>query len=104
MLYLYGVTRSDREAPAVAGLGAPPGPVRLVDSGPVAVAVSEMPDDYLVQDEDARTHLAVLIELLSGGPVLPIRLGTVAPTADAVRRDVLDAAQPELVRGLDELD
>lgn len=104
MLYLYGVTRAGRAQPAMAGLGAPPEPVRLVESGPVAAAVSELPDDYVVQDEDARAHLQVLIGLLDNGPVLPVRMGTVAPGVDDVRSDVLDSAPDLLVSRLDALE
>jgi Gas vesicle synthesis protein GvpL/GvpF len=104
MLYIYGVTRADRKRPSSTGLGEPPGPVRLIESGPVAAAVGDVPQDYVVHDEDARTHLQVLIGLLGDGPVLPVRLGTVAPDDDAVRHDVLDAAQPRLVRELAAVD
>jgi hypothetical protein len=104
MLYLYGVTRAQREQPAMAGLGAPPVPVQLIESGPIAAVVSELPDDYVVQDEDARAHLQVLIGLLEGGPVLPVRMGTIAPGPDEVRNDVLESGKDELVHRLDALD
>lgn len=104
MLYVYGVTRSGREQPSAAGLGSPPEQVRLVESGPIAAAVSDLPDDYVLQDEDARAHLQVLIGLLAEGPVLPIRMGTVAPGEEAVRNEVLDAGQAELASRLDSID
>jgi hypothetical protein len=46
----------------------------------------------------------VLIGLLDGGPVLPMRMGTVAPGEDAVRTELLDAVWPDLVRQLDAVD
>jgi hypothetical protein len=104
MLYIYGVTRAGREQPSDTGLGEPPAPVRLVESGPVAAVVSELPDDFVVQDDDARAHLQVLIGLLDGGPILPVRMGTVAPGEDAVRAEVLDTARAELVSRLDSVD
>lgn len=104
MLYVYGVTRSGREQPSAAGLGTPPERVRLVESGPLAAAVSELPDDYVLRDEDARAHLQVLIGLLADGPVLPIRMGTVAPGEDVVRHEVLDAVQDELTGRLDSIE
>lgn len=104
MLYVYGVTRSGREHPAAAGLGSPPEQVRLIESGPIAAAVSELPEDYVLQDEDARAHLQVLIGLLADGPVLPIRMGTVAPDEDAVRSDMLEPAQDELTSRLDSIE
>src|SRR5262245_25592963 len=103
MLYVYGVTRSGRQHPAAAGLGSPPEQVRLIESGSVAAAVSELPDDYVLQDEDARAHLQVLIGLLADGPVLPVRMGTLAPGEEAVRSEVLDAAQTELSGRLDSI-
>jgi Gas vesicle synthesis protein GvpL/GvpF len=104
MLYIYGITRADRSRPAVEGLGDPPTTVRLVESASLAAAVSDLPEGYVVHDDDARAHLKVLIELLRDGPVLPIRMGTVAPNEDVLRSDVLDASTPELTERLDALD
>src|SRR3954447_10501315 len=106
MLYLYGVTRADREQPKLEGLGSPPAGGRPVEAGPGGGAatgrargaggggppVTELPDDYVVEEEDARAHLQVLIGLLEAGPVLPLRMGTVAPGEEAVRSEVLDVA------------
>jgi hypothetical protein len=66
--------------------------------------VSELPDDYELQDEDAHAHLQVLIGLLADGPVLPIRMGTVAPSEEAVRTELLDAVHAELSSRLDSID
>ena len=104
MLYVYGVTRAGRGQPSLDGIGAPPGRVELVESGPVAAAVSELPDGYELHDDDARAHLHVLIGLLEDGPVLPVRMGTIAPDRDVVRSEVLDSAQPALVGRLDSMD
>jgi Gas vesicle synthesis protein GvpL/GvpF len=104
MYYLYGVVRADRPDLDAKGVGAPPGDVVLVRSGPLAVAATELPDDFVLKDEDARTHLKVLIALLSDGPVLPLRMGTVAPDVAAVRTDVLGTAPQELIARLDALD
>jgi Gas vesicle synthesis protein GvpL/GvpF len=104
VLYVYGITRADHSRPSVEGLGDPPGAVRLVESEPLAAAVSDLPDGYVVHDDDARTHLKVLIELLSDGPVLPVRLGTVAPSDEVLRAEVLDGSAAELAERLDALD
>jgi hypothetical protein len=104
MLYLYGVVRAGTPAPRVKGVGPPPGDVVLVESGPLAVAATEVSDDFEVQTGDAEAHLQVLIKLLAGGPVVPIRMGTVAPDEASVRAEVLDAAQAELVERLEALD
>jgi hypothetical protein len=105
VLYVYGVVRAGHPAAAdVVGMGQPPGEVRFVASGPVAAPVGVVPDDFVVDEAAARAHLHSLISLLGGGPVLPLRLGTVADDDDAVRAEVLDPARSDLVRWLDELD
>jgi hypothetical protein len=105
MRYIYGVVRSAHHAPAeLFGVGRPPVAVRLVSSGPLAAVLSDVDDAFVVEEVDARAHVHVLIGLLGGGPVIPLRLGTVAPDDDAVRAEVLDAAQDDLVSALDALD
>ena len=104
MLYVYGVVRAGQPSPDVTGVGSPAGDVRLVESGPLAAAVSELPDDIALQDEDARAHLRVLIRLLDDGPVIPLRMGTVAPDDDVVRAEVLDAVRDEMAARLAALD
>jgi hypothetical protein len=103
MLYVYGIVRAGHPQPNKDGVGSPPGIVRLVESGPLAAAVTELPDSFDVREEDARAHLHVLIDLLKHGAVLPLRMGTVAPNAEAVRAEVLDVAPDDLVRRLDAL-
>jgi hypothetical protein len=76
----------------------------IVESGPIAAAVSEVGEELPITEDDARTHLHVLIDLLASGPVLPLRLGTVAGSDDEVRQDVLDARAGELAPALDALD
>jgi gas vesicle protein GvpL/GvpF len=104
MLYVYGIVRAGHPPVDPRGVGRPPGEVRLVESGPIAAPVSEVPDDFAVDEADARAHVHVLIELLSGGPVIPLRLGTVAPDDAAVHTEVLDPVRAEMVTLLDELD
>jgi Gas vesicle synthesis protein GvpL/GvpF len=106
MRYVYGVVRSAHKAPPdeLYGVGRPPASVRLVSSGPLAAVVSDVDDDFVVEEADARAHVHVLIGLLGGGPVVPLRLGTVAPDDDAARAEVLDAARDELAGALDGLD
>lgn len=104
MIYLYGVVRAGHPAPDRGGLGQPPGEVRVVESGAVAALVSELPDDYAVQEEDARTHLHVLVSALGHGPVVPLRLGTAAADDDEVRSEVLGATADDLRQTLDAID
>lgn len=105
MRYVYGVVRSAHQAPSeLYGVGKPPAAVRLVSSGPLAAVVSDVKEGFVVEEPDARAHVHVLIGLLGGGPVIPLRLGTVAADDDAVRAEVLDAARDELANALDGLD
>jgi hypothetical protein len=104
MLYLYGVVRAGHTPVDLKGVGRPPVDVRLVTSGPLAAAVSDVDDEFAVEETDARAHVHVLIDLLPGGTVIPLRLGTVAPNDDAVREEVLDAARADLVGCIDALD
>lgn len=103
MLYVYGVVRGDHPAPRHRGVGQPPGDVVLIGSGQLAAAASELPDGFELTDEDARAHLDVLVRLLRDGPVLPLRMGTVAPDETAIRTELLDAGAPQLTDRLDAL-
>jgi hypothetical protein len=102
--YVYGVVRAGHRKPARRGVGPERGVVDLVASGSLAAAVSDIATNQEITEQDARTHLHVLIDLLRSGPVLPIRLGTVVETDDDVRRDVLDANAADLAAALDGLD
>ena len=78
---VYGLVRSEHSEP--------PTGVRLVRSGPIAAAVSDIADTELHETE-ALGYLDVLSALLRDGPVLPARFGTVAPDEAAVREEILD--------------
>lgn len=79
----------------------PPATLRLVQSGMLAAAVHDLPDDAALSDEDAELYFDGLVELLARGPVLPVRFGTVAPDDHAVCRELLDPAGDELAERLD---
>jgi hypothetical protein len=103
-LMVYGVTRSGHRVPSgVRGIGEPPGEVRLVPAGPVALVVSHVSDDLVLQDGDAVTYLDTLTALLADGPVLPMRFATVVTDEDEAGQELLGPAT-DLVRMLDELD
>lgn len=97
--YVYGITR----AAAAGALGVKTGvrgcPVEILTKGPLAAAVSPMPEDQLGWGLDAqhdvdidtlapllRDHERVLEELLQLGPVLPSRFGVMYPDPAAVER------------------
>ena len=106
MLYVYGVVRArDGADPDLEGVGHPPAEVRLLASGSIAAAVSTIPEDLVIDETAARAHLQVLIGLLDQGPVIPLRLGTIAEDENGVRAEILDAARgAELAQRLDSLD
>ncbi len=85
-LQVYGVVRA----------GHPRAP-RLVCWEDLAVVVGDVP-----AEPDPAGHLAVLSTLVTDGPVLPVRFGTVAEDEEAIRTQVLapsaDAYRAELAR------
>ncbi|RSM39499.1 gas vesicle protein GvpFL [Amycolatopsis balhimycina DSM 5908] len=87
-LQLYGVVRA----------GHPRAP-RTVCWEDLAMVVGEAP-----AQPDPAVHLAVVSALVEGGPVLPVRFGTVAEDEDAVRADVLAPAAGTYRADLDRLD
>jgi hypothetical protein len=78
--------------------------MRLVRSASLAAVVRDIADDAVLGDDDAEHYFESLVALLSHGPVLPVRFGTVAPDDDAVRSELLDAASSELAARLEMLD
>src|SRR5262245_39250440 len=101
-LQLIGVVRADH--PPLAGRGKDRLGVRLVESGELAAAVTELEEGTQLQEEDATRHLDLLVLLLRDGPVLPLAFGTVAPDDDAVGTEVLDPAADDLLARLDAVD
>jgi hypothetical protein len=95
-LLLYGVVRRGQPVP-----DAEP-KVTAVAAGELAVLVAELPDDRDVADSDAMGYLDALTKVVAEGPVVPIRFGTVAPTADAVVAEVLEPAGASLEELLDQ--
>jgi Gas vesicle synthesis protein GvpL/GvpF len=100
-LSLYGVVAADhstlwwREAePALS----------IVSWEDLAVVVTEVEPDHEFGDEDAIVHLEVLSRLVLDGPVLPLRLGSIAPDPDAVVAEVLVGRADELRDRLAALD
>jgi hypothetical protein len=102
-LLVFGVVRQGHPAPR--GTRKDDGSdVRLVDSGDLAAAVTEIDDESALTEEDAARHLDTLIVLLRDGPVLPLAFGTVSPDENAVRAEVLDATAADLADRLDAVD
>lgn len=87
---MHGVVRAGRSCAA-----------RLVTWQDLAAVVS---DWRAPTQQDALAHLTMLSELVTTGPVVPVRFGTTAEDEDAVRAEVLAAAAPRLRAHLDRLD
>ncbi|MBX6388114.1 MAG: GvpL/GvpF family gas vesicle protein [Frankia sp.] len=105
-LFLHCVVRAEHQLPSPPplGVGEPAQPVRLLRAGPVAAVASPVTGLAVVGEQEAQRHLDLLVELLDGGPLLPLRLGSVAPDEEAVREEVLTPAAEELLARLDALD
>jgi hypothetical protein len=102
-LQVIGVVRRDHP-PISSGARKDDLGVRLVESGQLAAAVTDVDAGAELHEEDATRHLDRLIMLLRDGPVLPLAFGTVSPDEDAVRTEVLDAAADDLRQRLDAVD
>jgi len=103
---VYGVTKVDHPEPepAPTGLGEAGGPVHLVRLGPLAAAVSATAKLGVLGEQEAMRHIDILRLLLESGPVLPMRLGTVAPDEETVRKEVLAPVGDVLPERLDAVD
>ena len=101
--YVYGVVRAASARAGQKGLlGAE---VRLLVFGEVAALTSPVPPgEVRAKRRDVMTHSQVLQHALSGGPVLPMRFGTVFDTEEDVVAELLERRQVELARLLRELD
>lgn len=87
-LQLYGVVRADH-----------PRAPRVVCWEDLAMVVDDAP-----AEPDPAAHLAVVSALVEGGPVLPVRFGTVAENEDLVRTEVLAPTADRYRADLDRLD
>jgi hypothetical protein len=104
-LHLYCVVRSDHPVRRrLDGVGDPPGPIDIVRSGELGVAASPVPEAAELTNADAVRHFDVLVDMLSDGPILPLRFGTTAPDAAAVINEVLQPAAVLYTKQLDALD
>ncbi|MER5442429.1 GvpL/GvpF family gas vesicle protein [Streptomyces sp. NPDC002790] len=88
--YIYGIASAGHPSlpDGMGGIGDPARTVRVVKEGSLAAVVSEAPDDLRPKRRDLLAHQSVLAEAGGGGPVLPMRFGSLAPDDQAVA-DVL---------------
>ncbi|HET9720940.1 MAG TPA: GvpL/GvpF family gas vesicle protein [Solirubrobacteraceae bacterium] len=101
--YVYGVVPAAARLPAAEGIGGQP--IRTVagEDG-VAALVSRLdaPAELRLGREEVLTHSRVLGDLLSAGPILPMRLGIVMGSEDEVRERLLDPYASELAEQLEQ--
>ncbi|MEU0877134.1 GvpL/GvpF family gas vesicle protein [Lentzea sp. NPDC005914] len=94
-LRLHGVVRARHRWPDGS-------PFRLIVVDDLAVVVSDHHSE--LTEQDATANLAGLCALLLAGPVLPLRIGTVAVDEEAARAAVLALTVPALRAHLERLD
>lgn len=104
-VYLYGVVRDGDGA----GFDVPPisgeGPVYTIPHRGLAAVVSDsaLPQRYELTRKNVRGHQAVVDEVMRARDILPARLGTVLPSAQAVVEGLLDKRWAELGRLLERI-
>jgi hypothetical protein len=102
--YVYGVVARG----TVTGLGhqgVAGASVGTVEQGELAALVSLIKSDRLrVRRRDLVNHLRVLEEAFEVATIVPCAFGTVLPSEDAVRRNLLDARRDELIDALRRLE
>ncbi|EKX66420.1 GvpL/GvpF family gas vesicle protein [Streptomyces ipomoeae] len=93
--YVYGITaRSHPALPeGMGGVGDPARPVRVIEQGELAAVVSDAPEGLRPKRKDLLAHQNVLSETGAGGPVLPMRFGSVAPDDAAVAGVLTERAE-----------
>ena len=105
-VYIYGIFPPDIELSGEqAGVGDPPGLLRLVRSGDLAALVSEVDlTRPLGTPGDLRAHQEILDRSAAALPVLPLRFGAVMAGDDAVARELLEPHEEEFTAVLAELE
>ncbi|MEV0225579.1 GvpL/GvpF family gas vesicle protein [Streptomyces sp. NPDC050704] len=78
--YVYGITAASHPSlpDGMGGVGEPARPVRILKEGDLAAVVSDAPEGLRPKRRDLLAHQNVLAEAGGGGPVLPMRFGSVA--------------------------
>ncbi|QNS03266.1 GvpL/GvpF family gas vesicle protein [Streptomyces xanthii] len=98
--YVYGIVSAEHPAlpDDLAGIGEPARTVRTVTEGPLTAVVSEAPDGLRPKRRDLLAHQKVLADAVRGGPVLPMRFGSVAPDDKAVAEVLSERSEHWLER------
>lgn len=105
-VYVYGIMPGDVEVESgTAGVGDPPGEVRVVKHGDLAALVSDVNlDRPLGRAEDLFTHEELLDASAADVPVLPLRFGAVVTDDKAVAEELLGPHHDEFADALGQLE
>jgi Gas vesicle synthesis protein GvpL/GvpF len=106
VVYVYGILPGDIEVePGAAGVGDPPGEVRVVRHRDLAALVSDIdPSLPLGRPEDLVAHEELLDASAADVPVLPLRFGAVVTNDDAVAEELLGPHHDEFSAALRQLE
>lgn len=89
--YVYAIVGASHPLPSEArGVGVPPSPVEALAVGELSAVIGPVPPDLRARRRDLLAHQALLMALAAGGPVLPMRFGTVAADEEALRARLAD--------------
>jgi Gas vesicle synthesis protein GvpL/GvpF len=105
-VYVYGILPGDIELePGAAGVGDPPGEVRVVRHGDLAALVSDVDlTRPLGRPDDLFAHEGLLDAAAAEVPVLPLRFGALVSDDDAVAEELLQAHHDEFAIALSQLE
>lgn len=102
-VYVYGIVRAGHQLPlGQDGVGPGPHHVRGVPAGCLTAVVSDSPEGLRARRRDLMAHQEMLLALASGGPVIPMRFGVVAPDEATLGRQ-LTADEPQHVATLERI-
>lgn len=93
--YVYAITRDSHPLKLGdrTGVGEQPAKLRTVRADGLAAVVSDAPENLRAKRRDLLAHETVLEELMTGGPMLPMRFGMVAPDDETVERELAARAK-----------
>jgi hypothetical protein len=95
-IYVYGVVSAGASI-SLPSDGVASAETRLIESDGLAALVSSVPTERLrVRRRDLHAHLRALEQLFEQTTVVPCRFGTVLPSEEDVRQQVLEARRDEL--------
>ncbi len=101
-LYLYCFSEAGIAAPDVTSVGKTTPPFVVEQAGLAAVLSGDAEERYRVSRKNLLAHNGVIEAVLERAPTLPVRFGTLAPSAEAVKTLLVERSD-ELKGSLDAL-